>query len=549
MMRAAMNFLDLKYTVTCLQFILPGSRIRYFSQPGHQSIAMILQKKGDTRNRHTLLYDGYSRCQGLYLSDRVPRKDTGSLLTRSFDKRIAGSEILSVHMPYPDRIVILEARFPEWPAIREIWFEFFGSRSNVTIVDTKDRKILDCLTKFPESTPRHPLRMPGRLFENPWNRMQVETNPISALICSPEKWPETRNRDALSSILLHEWAPMTPEFSKELAQVKLHSGTSAAVNLIQNFLDMTEHRPESSDQAVAHLYGLTESREELMCRDAFLQSKQRIFKTVSKALKRTRKLKNILVADLQNLPDSKKILDRADLLAINYHKLRPGMAEIRLQNILDPASTEIVIELDAGKSPKANLDMWYKRASKIKRAGPLISKRLEQIEKEIRELEHLLDKIECAENMQQVIFLENTLENAGFSGGRSGVSSSKAMLSRKPYLRFVSEDGLDIWVGRNAGENTMLSFKDAAPHDFWLHVKDYHGAHVIIKNPGKVLEIPIRSLEYAARLAVFYSKARGEKAVPVMVTKRKHIRPARGQIPGLVRVMRHDTIHADSPQK
>jgi predicted ribosome quality control (RQC) complex YloA/Tae2 family protein len=547
--RALMNYLELKYTIACLQLTLPGSRIRYFSQPGHQSLAMILQIKGDTRNSHTLVFDGHSPHPGLYLSDRIPRKDPGSLLTRSFNKRMAGSEILSLRMPYPDRIVILEARLPEWPAIREIWYECFGSRSNATIVDTKDGKILDCLSKFPESTPRHPLRMPGRLFENSWNRIQAEISLTSTLICSPEKWPDTTDHDTLSSILLHRWAPMTPEFSNELARVKIQSGITAAADMIQNFLRMCGQLPASSEQAAAHLKSVADTREELIGKNAYQQAKRRIEKTVSRALKRARKLKNTLMADLQNLPNPKNILERADLLAIHFHKLRQGMTEIRLQNILDPDSTEVVIELDPGKSPKANLDMWYKRAAKARRAGPLISERLKVVEREILELEHLLVKIEETEHTEQVNRLQKTLTHAGFSTGGSGVSSSRAMLSRRPYLRFVSEDGLDIWVGRNARENSLLSFKDAAPHDFWLHVKDYHGAHVIIKNPGKRREIPFRTLEYAARLAVFYSKARGEKAVPVMYTMRKHIRPAQGHIPGLVRVMRHDTIHADSPQK
>lgn len=543
-----MDYPELKYTVACLQFILPGATIRRFYQFDHRSIGFSIQPKNkEPAPGYLLIFDGKTSYQGLYLSSQTPGKEFFSQLSRSFEKKLGGSEILSIQMPYPDRILVLETSLPEWPAHRYIWLEFFGSKSNVVIVDGKDGKILDCLLKIPESSPTHPLRMPGRAFKNSFEHSRLKTNPLSTLIDSPEKWPETGGIDELSTLLLNNWVPMTPRFSKELATTKMTGGILAASEKIHDFL--SNRSPESPEQAITHLTRLSEARENRIYKDTFHQTKQHIKKTVMRALKRVEKLKDDLKADYQKLENYKELQKKADLLAINYHHIHKGMAEIRVPDVVDPDSAEITIELNSEKSPKENLDILYRKAAKTKRAEPVISARLAILQTEIQDLKNLLDKIERAENLEHISNLTDILEKAGFLSELPFSVPQKAMLTSRPYHRFISIEGFDIWVGRNALENSMLSFKDAAPHDFWLHAKDYHGAHVILKNPRKSSDPPSSSLEYAAQLAVFYSKARGEKRVSVIYTKRKYIRPAGGNVPGRVIVKHHKTIQVDSPIK
>ncbi len=76
-----------------------------------------------------------------------------------------------------------------------------------------------------------------------------------------------------------------------------------------------------------------------------------------------------------------------------------------------------------------------------------------------------------------------------------------------------------------------MTFKQSAPEDTWLHTKDIHGSHVIIRFAG---EIPPKTLEEAAALAAYHSQARGSSAVPVDYTKRRYVKKPSGAKPGSV---------------
>lgn len=106
----------------------------------------------------------------------------------------------------------------------------------------------------------------------------------------------------------------------------------------------------------------------------------------------------------------------------------------------------------------------------------------------------------------------------------------------------TSRDGYAILVGKSGRENDRLTFKIAAPDDFWLHAKGVPGAHVVIRNPDRRTAPPKATLEEAAALAAWYSDARREAAVDIQWTRRKYIRRARGAPGGTVLVKRFETL-------
>jgi predicted ribosome quality control (RQC) complex YloA/Tae2 family protein len=67
----------------------------------------------------------------------------------------------------------------------------------------------------------------------------------------------------------------------------------------------------------------------------------------------------------------------------------------------------------------------------------------------------------------------------------------------------------------------------------WLHVRDFPGGYVFIKNrPGKT--IPLEILLDAANLAVYYSKARNAGKTDLYYTHVKYLRRAKNGPKGLV---------------
>ena len=101
-------------------------------------------------------------------------------------------------------------------------------------------------------------------------------------------------------------------------------------------------------------------------------------------------------------------------------------------------------------------------------------------------------------------------------------------------------DGLEILVGRNNAQNDELTTKLARRTDYWLHVKDVHGSHVILRCEG--MEPPQEDIRYAAELAAQYSQAKGSGRVAVDYTMVRNVKKPSGALPGKVIYQNYKTI-------
>src|SRR5207249_8875201 len=93
----------------------------------------------------------------------------------------------------------------------------------------------------------------------------------------------------------------------------------------------------------------------------------------------------------------------------------------------------------------------------------------------------------------------------------------------KPFLRFTSEAGDSILVGRNSRENEELTFGLARSHDLWLHASGAPGSHVVLR-PEKGAEVRNPPLLDAATVALHYSDLRQNCQGEVLYTYRNHVR-------------------------
>ena len=93
---------------------------------------------------------------------------------------------------------------------------------------------------------------------------------------------------------------------------------------------------------------------------------------------------------------------------------------------------------------------------------------------------------------------------------------------------------MEVFVGRSASDNDVLTFKIAAQGDFWLHVSGESGSHVVVRNPENLESLPRATLRFVAALAARHSKAKNAGRVAVHVAKVKDVKKARGAPPGQV---------------
>ncbi|MEN6328281.1 MAG: NFACT RNA binding domain-containing protein, partial [Syntrophomonas sp.] len=103
-------------------------------------------------------------------------------------------------------------------------------------------------------------------------------------------------------------------------------------------------------------------------------------------------------------------------------------------------------------------------------------------------------------------------------------------------------------VGRNNYQNDILTLKESSKNDLWLHTKDTPGTHVIVRLPrgtSDINQVPDATLEEAAALAAYYSKANQSDKVEVDYTFRFNVRKPSGAKPGMVIYDNYWTIIAN----
>jgi predicted ribosome quality control (RQC) complex YloA/Tae2 family protein len=91
-----------------------------------------------------------------------------------------------------------------------------------------------------------------------------------------------------------------------------------------------------------------------------------------------------------------------------------------------------------------------------------------------------------------------------------------------------------VLAGKTDADNDRLSLKIAGPKDWWFHVRGMPGSHVVLKveeeEPDKA------TLEAAAAIAAWHSKARGGGTVAVSGTRGKYVTKPRGAPRGTVSI-------------
>jgi hypothetical protein len=240
-------------------------------------------------------------------------------------------------------------------------------------------------------------------------------------------------------------------------------------------------------------------------------------------VRRLEQLERNLAGDLAGLGDEERLRREAEALLAFGQALPQGAEQAELPDPRDPEA-RLVVSLDPRRSAAGNADRLYDEARRIERAH-------RQVELRLRETRAALDEARDREAL--ALSARDAAELAARKP--AGEAGERASGPR----HYLTSRGLSVLVGRGAKENHHLTFKVARPEDVWLHARDAPGAHVVLRDPeGRA---GAEDLREAAELAAFFSESREALLVDVHVTRRKHVRPARGG-PGRVFVSHSDTL-------
>ena len=232
------------------------------------------------------------------------------------------------------------------------------------------------------------------------------------------------------------------------------------------------------------------------------QKKDSLIKKIDKKIKEIKYKIKKLDNEEELLKKSELYKKYADIAMINLNKIKPFDKELKT---IDFEGNEITIPIPPLKNINEIGNYYYNKAKKTKKKAKNL-----HIEKE-----HLNSQLEFLQNYKSLIEKTDNLASLNY------YKPTKKEKKEENIAEFFIDD-YKVQVGKNEKGNIAL-LKSANANDLWLHIKNYPGSHVIVKN--NKLSIPSSVLKEAAKLAVAFSKK--DEGV-VDYTKRKFVKIKEG---------------------
>lgn len=285
----------------------------------------------------------------------------------------------------------------------------------------------------------------------------------------------------------------------------------------------------------------------------FVTYRDNLLKLILAKLNKLNSKLDAINARIQECKEAEKYKLYGELITSNLYRIRDYNTDsIVLENYYDD-NKPIEIKLDPSITPSANAKKFFKKYKKLKNAQEYVDVQktslvsdidyLESIVYEIGEAKTIMDIDEIYSELQEsTVTLKDNKKFKKGNNSASGIQSTSKNRAKKNThsikdagygepLKFEI-DGFTVLVGKNNRQNDYLTTRLANKEDIWLHVKDAHGSHVILRTENK---IPSQdTINKCAKLAKEYSKSSESSNVPVDYTFVKFVKKPSGSKPGMV---------------
>ncbi|MBW2714242.1 MAG: DUF814 domain-containing protein, partial [Deltaproteobacteria bacterium] len=300
--------------------------------------------------------------------------------------------------------------------------------------------------------------------------------------------------------------------------------------------------PESkSNRSDLSLSGLpadgsrSQAFEARLCEFEKEEFQQRLLNQLQRAQRKLSKRLSAQERDLAATHETEKLRRQAEaLVALGQPKLR-GKRSIQAVDYNDPDCASVEIQLDPKHSLGENAQRLFQRARKLKRGRPRIKEQIEKSSQQKNLLEQLEEQVRGAQDFPSLESLVLQVQSKTLRKNRLGNARGKqdSQETRQPYRCYLSQGGIEIWVGKGARDNDQLSLRLARGSDLWFHAQDQTGAHVVLRS-GRGKEPDSESVLDAATLAAHFSRGGKSGEAEVLTTRCGNLRKSKGAKPGSV---------------
>lgn len=545
---------------------LVGGRIEKVFQPEADEIVLLVRA---WNKNHKLVLSASPSYPRIHLTEAVKENPSAPpVFCMLLRKHLSGGKITSFEFNDYERIigiVIESANELGDISQKRLIIEIMGRYSNIILVNCEDR-IIDAVKHVDQDISSVREVMPARPYILPPAQDKISPDILDAGLLLRDVEASSQTAD---KYLLEHIKGFSPLLCREvcyragienrtslssLGGKKLESLKTALAAILDEirdsryepcvlFEDETHQKPLDFHCLGIRQYPFLEKRGSVSeVLDAFYssrdnaermrQKKSDLYKVLNNSIDRCSKKLAIQEETLRDVADRDKLKLYGELITANIYRIPHNTKSVSLQNYYSESGDEFVsVPLDPNLSPQENAQRYFKKYSKAKSTYIYTTRQLEDSRQELDYLESVLQLLDNCTSLREMDEVRQELAEQGYVQLRRKGAPKKQPALSEP-LHFVSSDGFDIYVGKNNKQNDQLTLKLAQSNDVWLHTKNIPGSHVIIRKVGR--EIPDRTVEEAAVLAAWHSKAKMSANVQVDYTTVKNVNKPSGAKPGKV---------------
>lgn len=560
---------------------ITGARVDKIQQPERDLLLFGLHMRD--RNGKLLIHGGVGSARVHLTKGVFENPSSPPMLCMLLRKHLTGARILEVFQPEMERVLIIRFAAHNDLGIgsqKSLIIEMMGRQSNVVLTDSDDI-ILDCMRRVdPSMSEIRPL-LPGMRYRLPPKQSQPN-------IFSLDR--ESRRQilqDVLSGAdvvktLSGKFSGLSPLICREICfrafgsvDVKLHEPTDNQITQLLDEIDhlsniiaehdlipvmlLEEKQPKDFSFIPIMQYqnayirverdSFSDLLDEFYLRRDQIHAARRRSQSLTKAVTthRDRLARKLALQkeELLRCENRDQIRQHAELITANMFRIKKGDRCLVAEDYHDPSLPSVEIPLDPMKTPQQNAETLFKKYRKAKTAEIHLRELIQTGETELQYLNSVLDILSRTESEQDLSVIRAELQQTGYI--KSDHRSKNTKQKPRAPLRFQTDTGYEVLVGKSNAQNDELTFRVARRTDIWLHVQKSHGSHVIIRmNDAQPDELTIRQ---AACLAVYYSQARDGGKTPVDYTMVRNVRKPSGALPGMVIYSPYQSILAEPDEE
>lgn len=556
-----------------------GAKVDKIYQPSREML--ILAMRGKNMNNKLLISASANSARIHFTDYTVENPAQPPMLCMLLRKKLCGAKLSRIKQIGLERVLLLEFDAHNElgdEIVLTLAVEIMGRYSNIILIDERGL-IIDSVKRIDSDISSVRFILPGLKYELP-----PAQNKVNLLECSCEeivKKIKLCKGTRLDKLLMSEIQGISPIIAREIAfraagitdivvdelteqqyskllfnlnklkDILNEKGSPNSISSNGKLIDFTFIYPQQyGTSAVSTEYDnysvmLDNYYFKRDLNDRMKSKSQDLLKVLANTSARISKKLAIQQEELKKCADREQFRIKGDLINANLYMLNKGDRIAEVVNYFSEDCEIIQVELDPMLSPSQNAQRYYKEYRKAQAAETHLVELIKQGKEDLEYIDSVFDALSRAKSERELAEIRAELVTEGII--KRHRSSSIKQPPKLPPLKFISDDGFTILVGRNNQQNDKLTLKDSKNYDIWLHTLNSPGSHTVIVCGNN--QPPDRTIEQAAQLAAYHSSAKDSGLVAVDYTLIKYVNKPRGAKPGMVIYTHQNTIYVHPDEK